>query len=192
MALIQCRECGKNVSDEAPACPHCGVPMSVAVTPVTEQSSKRVTQGASGCLIVIVLGALAIWLAGRSNDDRPAAESAAPAAPTIATVPVSEHAREGDGWEQIGEQGSMRFVALTGADVSEDLVRNAIAAVCKVDTFCNVAVWQGEASAATSLPMTDAQVATQLAHWSYNGNTGNRELFWDCKRLPQHDRNDCL
>jgi len=26
MALTPCRECGKDVSDEAPSCPHCGVP----------------------------------------------------------------------------------------------------------------------------------------------------------------------
>lgn len=26
MALILCRECSKEISDEAPACPHCGVP----------------------------------------------------------------------------------------------------------------------------------------------------------------------
>lgn len=27
MALIKCPECGKNVSSEAPACPHCGYPI---------------------------------------------------------------------------------------------------------------------------------------------------------------------
>jgi DNA-directed RNA polymerase subunit RPC12/RpoP len=26
MALIACRECGKEISDQAPACPHCGAP----------------------------------------------------------------------------------------------------------------------------------------------------------------------
>lgn len=29
MALMYCRECGKQVSSEAPACPHCGVPQPV-------------------------------------------------------------------------------------------------------------------------------------------------------------------
>ena len=28
MAIIHCRECGKEVSDQAPTCPHCGCPMS--------------------------------------------------------------------------------------------------------------------------------------------------------------------
>lgn len=30
MALIACRECGKEVSDQAPACPHCGAPALAA------------------------------------------------------------------------------------------------------------------------------------------------------------------
>lgn len=28
MALIQCKECGKTISDKAAACPHCGAPVS--------------------------------------------------------------------------------------------------------------------------------------------------------------------
>ena len=30
MALVQCRECGKEVSTEAASCPHCGVPRPTA------------------------------------------------------------------------------------------------------------------------------------------------------------------
>jgi DNA-directed RNA polymerase subunit RPC12/RpoP len=29
MALIQCRECGRDISDQATACPHCGAPRVV-------------------------------------------------------------------------------------------------------------------------------------------------------------------
>lgn len=32
MALIACRECGKEISDQAPACPHCGAPVAKAAT----------------------------------------------------------------------------------------------------------------------------------------------------------------
>lgn len=27
MALIKCPECGKEISDKAPACPNCGIPL---------------------------------------------------------------------------------------------------------------------------------------------------------------------
>ena len=30
MALIKCYECGKEISDKAPSCPHCGAPKLVA------------------------------------------------------------------------------------------------------------------------------------------------------------------
>ena len=35
MALIPCRECGKEIADSAPACPHCGAPKADA------QASKK-------------------------------------------------------------------------------------------------------------------------------------------------------
>ena len=34
MALMFCRECGKQVSSEAPACPHCGAPRPVLPAPM--------------------------------------------------------------------------------------------------------------------------------------------------------------
>ena len=38
MALIKCPECGKDVSDKATACIHCGFPLNVA-EPVNEEIS---------------------------------------------------------------------------------------------------------------------------------------------------------
>lgn len=37
MALIQCPECGREISDKAPSCPYCGVPINV---PPTEKKVK--------------------------------------------------------------------------------------------------------------------------------------------------------
>ena len=39
MALINCPDCGKEMSDRAPACPHCGHPNAKAVT--IEQTGKK-------------------------------------------------------------------------------------------------------------------------------------------------------
>ena len=33
MALIKCTECGKEISDKAEACPHCGCPISAMIKP---------------------------------------------------------------------------------------------------------------------------------------------------------------
>ena len=43
MALIKCRECGNEVSSEAPACPHCGIPVPAG----------RVRRVLRGCLLAI-------------------------------------------------------------------------------------------------------------------------------------------
>ncbi len=49
MALTQCPDCGREVSDEAPSCPDCGRPIAVVSdavpsprpTPPVEQTAKR-------------------------------------------------------------------------------------------------------------------------------------------------------
>ncbi len=46
MALVKCPDCGGKVSDQAPACPHCGRPMK-ATTPARAASPNR--QGLTKC-----------------------------------------------------------------------------------------------------------------------------------------------
>lgn len=40
MALIVCPECGKNISDKASACPHCGLPAEFFVKKSTTVDTK--------------------------------------------------------------------------------------------------------------------------------------------------------
>jgi transglutaminase/protease-like cytokinesis protein 3 len=68
MALIDCTECHKQVSDKATACPHCGAPIASASHPIpasisTERSSKPTPKKTSSLtwLILIVLVAAATW-----------------------------------------------------------------------------------------------------------------------------------
>lgn len=41
MALIQCRECGKEVSDQAKMCPNCGCPVKMEETSIMIKASLR-------------------------------------------------------------------------------------------------------------------------------------------------------
>lgn len=43
MALINCPECGKEISDKAPACPHCGCPVVIAPPEPTEDDIRKQT-----------------------------------------------------------------------------------------------------------------------------------------------------
>ena len=40
MALIKCPECGREISDKAPACPHCGTPVANKKIPVHFEREK--------------------------------------------------------------------------------------------------------------------------------------------------------
>lgn len=61
MALAPCRECGANVSTEAPSCPQCGVPRPVAELPrptrpsfdlAPQEESGGMSKG-KGCLLIV-------------------------------------------------------------------------------------------------------------------------------------------
>lgn len=56
MALINCKECGKQISDLAAACPNCGFP----IAPLRAQPSNAATSGKSRSIAV----ALALLLGG--------------------------------------------------------------------------------------------------------------------------------
>ena len=58
MALIDCRECGKEISDKARTCPHCGCPSEEQ-----ERNQKiRDTNTQSAWVVRIIVGILIIIL----------------------------------------------------------------------------------------------------------------------------------
>jgi hypothetical protein len=52
MALIPCRECGKDISTEAAACPHCGAPSPAPSVAPPTAPKKGMGSFAKGILIV--------------------------------------------------------------------------------------------------------------------------------------------
>lgn len=51
MALIYCTECGKQISDSAPTCPHCGVPVA---KPVSSQAVCPETHLTKAIIVTIL------------------------------------------------------------------------------------------------------------------------------------------
>jgi predicted amidophosphoribosyltransferase len=62
MALMQCPECGADVSSAAPSCPSCGLPFAPQVTHTGEPSAFALTKNCLGCLAVLVGIPIAIVL----------------------------------------------------------------------------------------------------------------------------------
>ena len=61
MALIYCRECGKQISDQALACPHCGCALSRPALGGLGIHSFYVGKNAVGVVQLITLGGCGIW-----------------------------------------------------------------------------------------------------------------------------------
>ncbi|MBR6570660.1 MAG: zinc-ribbon domain-containing protein [Clostridia bacterium] len=52
MALVKCPECGKEVSSNAAACPHCGSPIPKRMVPVTIERGKTIAM-AVNCYVYL-------------------------------------------------------------------------------------------------------------------------------------------
>ena len=75
MALINCHECSKGISDKAPNCPHCGAPkeeqptqveeVEILVAPSTEPESVATKEEPFNKYVAIVVGAF-VWQIARS------------------------------------------------------------------------------------------------------------------------------
>ena len=72
----------------------------------------------------------------------------------------------------IHRQGALHLVYIEKTDYMQ--VANL---VCGQKRICIVMFWNHPAKVPTKVPMTDAQVATSLAHYSFNINTARRRLI---------------
>lgn len=59
----------------------------------------------------------------------------------------------------------------------KDTLRDIVNIICEGETFCYVFFWDDEGKAATSLPMTDAQVNAQVAVYDLNTSSGLDRLM---------------
>ena len=61
MALIKCKECGREISDKASVCPHCGCPVELddagqeSEFDDTEQEGRRRTKEKKGLVLAFAL-----------------------------------------------------------------------------------------------------------------------------------------
>jgi hypothetical protein len=72
MPLLTCPDCQKEISDRAPACPHCGAPIAAPVPVAVKDSALSRNRGCGdlalyGLGVPLILGALGLlaWLLTR-------------------------------------------------------------------------------------------------------------------------------
>lgn len=78
MALVKCKECGNDVSDQAPTCPKCGAPV-----PPTASAAKRIAKGVGlgcgGLIGILFLGATIAAIADKKTSPPPPVPAREPA-----------------------------------------------------------------------------------------------------------------
>lgn len=86
--LIECRECKREVSDTAAACPHCGHPIKPA-QPIAVETPKTPSKKGHGCLITLGIIA-ALVIIGSLLPKQPEQPQAAGPATTPNGVPLEK------------------------------------------------------------------------------------------------------
>lgn len=99
MALVPCRECGKEVSDAAEKCPYCGIS-----TPSKQRRQMKLVITGIVILLLIGAGAWAYHRVSQVFSPEPAAiDSIHPAPKLDKTAPVKQQIIQKDYKEKVGE-----------------------------------------------------------------------------------------
>jgi zinc ribbon protein len=125
MALIKCKECGKEISSDAVSCPHCGKPQFSATT----NTSKKMTGWQMVALVVV--GTIVVTIIGINLSSTPAPTPV----PVAASAGPTEEAEEDDppipplqaysGY--VGDIQSSLFVTAVALQVSLDQLKKDFA-----------------------------------------------------------------
>ena len=83
-------------------------------------------------------------------------------------------------YRRVGGQGMVHFVVVDESHAEDEAVyREAISDLCAGNhNFCMVMFWTRPDLIPSDLPMTDEQLAGQVAHYIVNHNTGHTDFYF--------------
>jgi hypothetical protein len=186
MALMACRECGREISSRASACPQCGAPVEAQTM---EPFFWRFKWWLLGGLLLLLALRLA-WPTGNADADAPQFESITTperAAEVLAAIPPAP-----ESWALAGRQGSMHFVTINDVETGKPIYHQAVAELCAGKTHCMVNFWIDAAMTPRSLPMSEAQAAAQVAGYRLNTTNGLSSWGWRCAIFPETPSGQCF
>ena len=92
-----------------------------------------------------------------------------------------------------GQQGVHYFFTLSSPWVDDPIyIESVFRNFCSSKAICITHMWKtGEAKPA-GFPLSDKEVARELATLQHNANTGRNELLWNCKRFKGKTLKNCF
>ena len=111
MALVKCKECGKEIAKTAKVCPHCGF----------ENKLVSVKESLGGCLVMIVLLAIAVVFFPSGSEDSKQLEKSRDPAISENNMKTEELIKEALGEEEYNRQVQEHSVYLKQAEVVKEL-----------------------------------------------------------------------
>lgn len=85
----------------------------------------------------------------------------------------------------------MNFVVVEPPFDSQAPFHQAVASICAGKTHCFVHFWDSASAAPRRLPMTDAQVESEIAAYRQNTYTKLARWHWRCEQLPDLPKQGC-
>ncbi|GLR68893.1 hypothetical protein GCM10010909_35750 [Acidocella aquatica] len=186
MALIACRECGKQISDQADVCPSCGIRIQKTQQPAaTETAKKKGNMPAIGCLTVIgiivligVIGSNSGTLPNSTQTATQDSESSPSTSPSISVQSFinasSETGTLSIPTEQTGNYDDLCRSEWTKAGVLDQ----------EEDAYCVNQEQQGYnnlvalASNYSNMPNAQPLLDSTITEWIKNGDRDDQEIAY--------------
>lgn len=88
--------------------------------------------------------------------------------------------------------GRGNYAMIIPAGVTADAMPALAKAQCGTKSQCSVYGWRSTEDAASAIPMTDRELASQIFAYNLNRETGFERSLWDCALYPRSSSSDCL
>lgn len=186
MALINCPDCGTEVSDAAAACPKCARPITRAVSNVGSSAPVQKKKGVGVGFTVVVFIALAAWIYYQANtpDQSPATDAsqvsstpdagtsagdaqapqtaAAQARPVFVTTPADLYHAYSTNEVATNQALAGKTIQFTAPvlSIDEDFTNSAVLAFATGDQFNNLQATLKDSDKAAAAQLSPGQVVT--------------------------------
>ena len=176
VCMKKCPFCAEEIQDEAIVCKHCGRDLVARPGPPVQvqliQPKAKTSPATWGCLGLLLFLLVAYIIGSFSGSRKDAASQSAPR-PTADLAPPTDVS-----FQKVGGQGQVTFILVSKTLASERAtIEQRARNYCDSlqPDWCKLLIWKDQKRVPKKLPMSDSQLAAQVASY-----TRNRATRYDC------------